>query len=82
MNSTLRTFTVLSIGLLLGVSLAIGHGVWAEKEESTYTPIPLNELRSLTEVFGRIKQDFVEPVTISRKYLDQLESCCNQLLSN
>ena len=63
MNSTLRTFTVLSIGLLLGVSLAIGHGVWAEKEESTYTPIPLNELRSLTEVFGRIKQDFVEPVT-------------------
>jgi len=63
MNSTLRTLMVLSIGLLLGVSLAIGHGVWAEKEESTYTPIPLNELRSLTEVFGRIKQDFVEPVS-------------------
>jgi carboxyl-terminal processing protease len=54
---------VLSIGLLLGVSLAIGHGVLAEKDEQDYTPIPLNELRSLTEVFGRIKQDFVEPVT-------------------
>lgn len=63
MNSTLRTFMVLTIGLTLGVSLAIGHGVLAEKEESSYTPIPLNELRSLTEVFGRIKQDFVEPVT-------------------
>jgi len=63
MNSSLRTFTVLSIGLLLGVSLAIGHGVLAEKEDQDYTPIPLNELRSLTEVFGRIKQDFVEPVT-------------------
>ena len=63
MNSTLRTFTVLTIGLTLGVSLAIGHGVLAEKEEASYTPIPLNELRSLTEVFGRIKQDFVEPVT-------------------
>ncbi len=62
MNSTLRTFMVLTIGLTLGVSLAIGHGVWAEKEEA-YTPIPLNELRSLTEVFGRIKQDFVEPVS-------------------
>ena len=63
MNSSLRTTMVLSIGLLLGVSLAIGHGVLAEKEEQGYTPIPLNELRSLTEVFGRIKQDFVEPVT-------------------
>jgi len=63
MNSTARTLMVLSIGLLLGVSLAIGQGVLAEKEESAYTPIPLNELRSLTEVFGRIKQDFVEPVT-------------------
>ncbi len=63
MNSSLRTTMVLSIGLLLGVSLAIGHGVLAEKEDQEYTPIPLNELRSLTEVFGRIKQDFVEPVT-------------------
>ncbi|WP_455367147.1 S41 family peptidase [Kaarinaea lacus] len=62
MNSTLRTIMVLTIGLTLGVSLAIGQGVWAEKEEA-YTPIPLNELRSLTEVFGRIKQDFVEPVS-------------------
>jgi len=63
MNPTLRTFMVLSIGLLLGVSLAIGHGVLAEKEDANYTAIPLNELRSLTEVFGRIKQDFVEPVS-------------------
>jgi carboxyl-terminal processing protease len=62
MNSTLRTIMVLTIGLTLGVTLAIGQGVWAEKEEA-YTPIPLNELRSLTEVFGRIKQDFVEPVS-------------------
>jgi len=63
MNSTLRTVMVLTIGLTLGVSLAIGHGVWAEKKDEAYTPIPLNELRSLTEVFGRIKQDFVEPVS-------------------
>lgn len=63
MNSTLRTTMVLTIGLLLGVTLAIGHGVLAEKEGQDYTPIPLNELRSLTEVFGRIKQDFVEPVS-------------------
>ncbi|HEY5602332.1 MAG TPA: S41 family peptidase [Gammaproteobacteria bacterium] len=63
MNSNLRMVLVLTIGVTLGVSLAIGHGVWAEKKEEAVTPIPLNELRSLTEVFGRIKQDFVEPVS-------------------
>lgn len=63
MNSHVRTALVLTIGLLLGVTLAIGTGVWAEKDDPSYTPIPLNELRSLTQVFGRIKQDFVEPVS-------------------
>ena len=63
MNSKLRTLLVLITGLTLGISLAIGHGVLADKEESGYAPLPLNELRSLAEVFGRIKQDYVEPVS-------------------
>lgn len=63
MNSKMRTLLVLTTGLMLGISLAIGHGVLAEKEESGYAPLPLNELRSLAEVFGRIKQDYVEPVS-------------------
>jgi carboxyl-terminal processing protease len=63
MKSTTRTATVLIIGLFLGITISIGHGVWAEKEDSEYSTLPLNELRSLTEVFGRIKQDYVEQVT-------------------
>ena len=64
MNSTNRTIMVLFIGLMLGISLAIGHGVLAEKEQQGMdTALPLSELRSLTEVFGRIKQDYVEPVS-------------------
>ena len=63
MNSTTRTFAVLMAGLILGIGIAIGHGVLAEKENTSYTPLPLNELRSLTEIFGRIKQDYVEPVS-------------------
>jgi len=63
MNSTTRTFAVLLVGLTLGIGIAIGHGVLAEKENTSYTPLPLNELRSLTEIFGRIKQDYVEPVS-------------------
>ncbi len=63
MNSTTRSFLVLTIGLLLGISLSIGHGVFAKKEEADFSNLPLNELRSLTEVFGRIKQDYVEQVS-------------------
>jgi len=62
MNSKFRTLLVLITGLTLGVTLAIGHGVWAERENADIAPLPLNELRSLAEVFGRIKQDYVEPV--------------------
>ena len=62
MNTTTRTVLVLTIGLLIGVSLTIGQGVLAKKD-SAYAPLPLNELRSLTEVFGRIKRDYVEPVS-------------------
>ena len=63
MNSKTRSFLVLTIGLILGISLTIGHGVLAKKEDTEITNLPLNELRSLTEVFGRIKQDYVEPVS-------------------
>ncbi|WP_455205619.1 S41 family peptidase [Kaarinaea lacus] len=63
MNSTTRTSLVLIMGLLLGITLTIGHGVLAEKDDNNYSNLPLNELRSLTEVFGKIKQDYVEPVS-------------------
>jgi carboxyl-terminal processing protease len=63
MNSTTRSFLVLTIGLLLGISLSIGHGVFAKKDDTDFSSLPLNELRSLTEVFGRIKQDYVEQVS-------------------
>jgi carboxyl-terminal processing protease len=63
MNSTTRSFLVLTIGLMLGISLTIGHGVFAKKEDADFSSLPLNELRSLTEVFGRIKQDYVEQVS-------------------
>lgn len=63
MNSSMRTVLVLVTGLTLGITLAIGHGVLAEKDNGGLAPLPLNELRSLAEVFGRIKQDYVEPVS-------------------
>lgn len=63
MNSKTQTFLVLFIGLTLGLTIAIGHGVYAEKEKAKISGLPLDELRSLSEVFGRIKRDYVEEVT-------------------
>lgn len=63
MNSTTSKILVLTIGLLLGITLTIGHSVFADKSRANAPALPLNELRSLTEVFGRIKQDYVEPVS-------------------
>jgi carboxyl-terminal processing protease len=37
--------------------------VFAKKDDTDFSSLPLNELRSLTEVFGRIKQDYVEQVS-------------------
>ncbi len=61
MKCTTRNFLILSIGLVLGAGLAIGQGVLAERESRSVT-LPVEELRILTEVFAKIKEDYVEPV--------------------
>ena len=55
-----RSITWLVVGVAIGASLAIGQGVLAERSgEGT---LPLKDLRTFTEVFARIKNDYVEPV--------------------
>jgi len=56
-----RYVLILATGLILGVSLTIGHGVFAEREAAP-APLPLKELRTFTDVFANIKNNYVEPV--------------------
>ncbi len=60
MKSNTRNAFILSIGLVLGVSLTIGHAVFAERDNPS--PLPLDELTTFTEVFANIKNNYVEPV--------------------
>ena len=46
------------LGTVLGASLVIGQSVLAQRSGAT---LPLDELRTFTEVFARIKNDYVEP---------------------
>ena len=62
MKSKTRNFLLLSLGLVLGVSLSIGHGVFADREAVSPGPLPLKELRTFTDVFANIKANYVEPV--------------------
>ena len=55
-----RTSAAILLGLILGVSLSLGHGVFADKDQEA--TVPLNELRTFTDVFARIKNDYVEQV--------------------
>lgn len=57
---SLRNLLFISLGVVLGVSLTINHSVQADKQAASGSPLPLDELRTFSEVFGKIKSDYVE----------------------
>ena len=77
-----RNTLILLVGFLLGSTVSMGTSVLAEKanpapKADELQSLPFDELRSFTEIFGRIKQDYVE--TVSDKKL--LEDAVRGMLS-
>jgi len=62
MNDFTRNTLILSTGLIAGIMLAIGIGVRAERTTTQAQSIPVEDIRSLSEVFGKIKDNYVEEV--------------------
>ncbi len=60
MNQMSRNLAVLGFGLVLGVALSLTHAVLAERDGAGLDSLPLQEVRTFTEIFGRIKSDYVE----------------------
>ena len=62
-----KSVFLLSLGVVLGIITATCGSVFAEKDggESVADSetIPFEDLRTFTEIFGRIKRDYVEPVS-------------------
>ncbi len=50
----------LVLGVVLGVTLSLGHGVFADRQQKV--SVPLEELRTFTDVYARIKKDYVVEV--------------------
>lgn len=61
MRSRFEKFGLLGLGLFAGVLLSLQFSAIAEKVGGS--PLPVEELRNFAEVFGRIKSDYVEPVS-------------------
>ena len=60
MKSLTRSIIWLLAGGAIGVFLAVGQGVFAQRgAEAT---LPLEDLRTFTEVFAKIKNDYVESI--------------------
>jgi len=60
MRSKLEKFTLILSGAIIGILISINLPVFADKTKSTN--LPIDELRTFSEVFGKIKSDYVEPV--------------------
>ena len=69
---------LVGLGLVAGVSLSLHFAAVADKQ-TLATPLPVEELRAFSEVFGRIKSDYVEPVTDKRLITEAINGMLNGL---
>ncbi len=76
MLNQLRKSTGFVTGIVLGVSLAIGHSVYALKEDQQ---IPFEDLQAFTEVFSKIKSDYVEGVDDKKLIEDSIRGMLSGL---
>ena len=60
MSSKLRNFGLIAIGAVAGVLISLNFQAIADLK--TRGPLPIEELRAFTEVFGAIKTNYVESV--------------------
>ena len=63
MRKYVKHLALITAGLMTGVLATHQfNAVAATQADNTATPLPLEQLRLLAEVFGQIKHDYVEPV--------------------
>ena len=64
MRNKLGQFSLIIAGIIIGVAISLNYSAVAQRESASrqQLPLPIEELRAFTEVFGRVKQDYVEPV--------------------
>jgi carboxyl-terminal processing protease len=61
MSNQIKTVLILVLGIFVGISASITGNVFATKDNGT-SGLPLDQLRNFSDIFSRIKSDYVEDV--------------------
>lgn len=57
-----RDFALVTTGVIIGITMIFGQMVLADKNDVARPDLPIEDLRAFSEIFGRIKSSYVEPV--------------------
>ncbi len=78
MKNWSRFALALTLGIFVGAALTLEHSVLAEKDD-TVSKLPYEELKVFSEVFDRIKSDFVEDVDDKKLLEDAIQGMLSGL---
>jgi carboxyl-terminal processing protease len=67
-----KNLVLVGLGAMLGVFIATGGSALAERDAGESNAIPFEGLKTFSEVYGRIRQDYVEPVADSKLLEDAI----------
>ena len=62
MWKALKPIGLVALGTVAGVMLSLNFSAQADRAPSAQLPLPIEELRMFSEVFGKIKSDYVENI--------------------
>ncbi|MDE1891515.1 MAG: S41 family peptidase [Betaproteobacteria bacterium] len=62
MGSHFKKVGLVLMGALIGFALTLNFSAVADRSSTLTNGLPVDELKAFTEVYGRIKSDYVEPV--------------------
>jgi len=81
MHNTIRYTIILVMGIFVGAIITLDHRAQADREDTqvSASKIPFDEIKTLSEVFQRIKSDYVEPVTDKKLLEDALQGMMSGL---
>ena len=75
MRQFLKNFALIAIGLIAGVAATVQLSATAQQG----TQLPLDELRTLSNVFAQIKREYVEPIEDKQLLTDAVKGMVSSL---
>jgi len=74
----MEKLSLVGIGLVAGIFISLHFAAMADKETGA-APLPVEELRAFTDVFGQIKNSYVEPVSDKKLFTEAIKGMLNGL---